>query len=69
MLVVFTRHLSGRVVGFFQVLDGGFVYFDVVFVFFVIRLVAQLLEDLKINGRNLPRELDGDLLGLGRKFV
>ena len=40
VLVFFARHLSGRVVGFFQALDRGFVGFDIVFVFFVVGLVA-----------------------------
>jgi hypothetical protein len=40
MLVFFSRHLPRRVVGFFQALDGGFVSFDVVLVFFVVGLVS-----------------------------
>lgn len=40
MLVFFASHLSGRVVGFFQALNRGFVGFDIVFVFFIVGLVA-----------------------------
>ena len=69
VLVFLARHLSGRVVGFFQALNGGFVRFDVVLVFFVVRLVAGLSEDFRVDGRDFPREFDGDLLRLGCEFV
>lgn len=50
VLVFFAGHLSGCVVGFFQALDRGFVCFNVVFVFFVVGLVARLPEDFRIDG-------------------
>lgn len=40
VLVFFAGHLPGCVVGFFEALNGGFVCFNVVFVFFVVGLVA-----------------------------
>lgn len=40
MLVFFAGHLSSRVVGFLQALDGRFVRFDIVLVFLVVGLVA-----------------------------
>jgi hypothetical protein len=40
VLVFLARHLSGRVVGFLQAQDRGFVCFDVVLVFFVVGLMA-----------------------------
>jgi len=69
VLVFFARHLSGRVVGLFQALDRGFVGFNIVFVFFVVGLVAGLSEDFRVDGRYFPRELDGYLLRLGCQFV
>jgi len=42
---------------------------DIVFVFFVIRLVSTLSKDLGIDGCNFPRKLDGDLLGFSRQFI
>ena len=43
--------------------------FDIVFVFFVVGLVTGLSEDFGVDGGYFPRELDGDLLRLGREFV
>jgi len=38
--------------------------FDVVFILFVIRLMATLLQNLGIDGGNFPRQFDCDFLGL-----
>lgn len=69
MLVFFARHLSRCVVRFFQSLDRRFVRLDIVLVFFVVGLVARLSEDFRVDGRDFPRELDGDLLRFGCQFV
>lgn len=42
---------------------------NVILVFFIVRLVATLLEHLGVNGADFPWEFNGDLLSFSGQFI
>lgn len=85
MLIFFSRHLSCGFVGFLKrCVSGVYMHIrvrylqtqnrclmglNIVLIFFIVRLMPTLPKNFRINGRYLPRKLDGDLLRFGSQFI